>query len=51
MYGEIKTQLKRDGCTIPENDIWIAATAKAYQYTLMTFDKHFHNILGLEITN
>jgi len=48
-YGEIKTLLKKDGITIPENDIWIAATAKAYQYTLITFDKHFMNIDGLQV--
>ena len=50
-YGEIKTHLKKGGINIPENDIWIAATAKTYQYTLITFDNHFSNIDGLWIIN
>ena len=48
-YGEIKAQLKKDGFTIPENDLWIAATAKARQYTLITFDDHFTKIDGLQV--
>ena len=49
LYGEIKAQLKMAGKTIPENDLWIAATAKSYQYTLITFDDHFSDIEGLHI--
>jgi len=48
-YGAIKAQLKRSGITIPENDIWIAATAKSNQYTLITFDSHFSGIDGLQV--
>jgi len=48
-YGEIKAQLVQKGMPIPENDIWIAATAKAHQLTLLTFDSHFSNIEGLQI--
>ena len=48
-YGGIKAQLKKDGLTIPENDLWIAATAKARQYTLITFDGHFSKIDGLQV--
>jgi len=48
-YGEIKAQLKKDGITMPENDIWIAATAKVRQYTLITFDSHFSKIDGLTV--
>ena len=51
VYGEIKAQLKRDGLTIPENDIWIAATAKTKHYTLLTFDGHFSQINGLNVKN
>ena len=49
VYGEIKAQLKSGGFTIPENDLWIAATAKYHQYTLITFDNHFSNINGLQV--
>jgi tRNA(fMet)-specific endonuclease VapC len=48
-YGEIKARLKKDGINIPENDLWIAATAIARQYTLITYDGHFSKIVGLEI--
>lgn len=33
-YAKIKAQLKRDGHPIPENDIWIAACAMAYELTV-----------------
>ena len=49
VYGEIKAQLKSGGFTIPENDLWIAATAKHHQFTLITFDNHFSNINGLQV--
>ena len=48
-YGEIKAQLKKDGFTIPENDLWIAATAKANQLTLISYDEHFSRIEGLQV--
>ncbi len=40
-YAKIKAQLKADGHPIPENDIWIAACAMAYNLTVVTADKHF----------
>ncbi len=46
-YGFIKNQLKKKGKPIPENDIWIAATAKQHQLTLVSRDKHFGEIDGL----
>ena len=51
VYGEIKAQLKRDGITIPENDLWIAATAKANLYVLVSYDGHFSKIDGLRVIN
>lgn len=33
-YGQIKRLLKKKGKPIPENDIWIAASAKQHQLTL-----------------
>lgn len=46
-YGFIKNHLKKKGKPIPENDIWIAATAKQHQLTLVSRDKHFREIDGL----
>jgi len=48
-YGEIKTQLLRKGFTIPENDIWIAATAQTHRRLLISFDSHFKHIDGLQM--
>jgi len=34
---------------IPENDIWIAATAKQYDLTVASRDNHFDAIDGLSL--
>lgn len=47
IYGEIKSGLKSIGKPIPENDIWIAATAMQYNLTLITRDSHFNYVSGL----
>ncbi len=49
-YGKIKSMLKVEGQLIPENDLWIAATAAAYGVELLTRDKHFVRIDELDIT-
>ena len=41
IYGEIKAFLANKGINLPENDIWIAATAKANGYRIVSFDSHF----------
>ena len=46
-YGEIKNALRAKGRPIPENDIWIAATAILYHLTLITRDKHFDEVENL----
>lgn len=46
-YGKIKQTLQRKGRPIPENDIWIAGLAFQYHLTLVTRDKHFHEIPNL----
>ena len=48
-YGEVKTQLRKKGTPIPENDLWIAATALQYDLTLAARDSHFDNIDGLKL--
>ena len=40
-YGKIKASLKSKGKTIPENDIWIAATCHAADLNLITADSDF----------
>jgi predicted nucleic acid-binding protein len=49
MYGIVKEQLRKIGVNIPENDIWIAATAKARNCRLLTYDAHFKSVDGLSV--
>jgi tRNA(fMet)-specific endonuclease VapC len=46
-YGLIKNQLRQVGRPIPENDIWVAATARQHNLCLLSRDKHFNEIEGL----
>lgn len=48
-YATIKADLLFAGKPIPENDIWIAATALRYQLPLFTLDKHFKVIAELTL--
>lgn len=47
-YGQVKARLKAAGRLIPENDIWIAATALQHGLTLLSQDRHFAEVDGLE---
>lgn len=47
-YGETVTMLYKKGKPVPTNDIWIAAVALQYDLTIITRDKHFHEINGLK---
>lgn len=46
-YGWIKQMLRSRGRPIPENDLWIAATALQYKLVLATRDDHFKEVDGL----
>lgn len=48
-YGSVKATLLNKGKPIPENDIWIAATALQHQLPLYTHDKHFKEVEGLQL--
>ena len=48
-YGTIKNELLKHGKVLPENDMWIAATALANDMAVITQDKHFSNIPDLKI--
>lgn len=47
VYGRIKTALRAKGRPIPENDIWIAATAMQHELALAMRDPHFTQVEGL----
>jgi len=48
-YARIKAALLQKGKPIPENDIWIAATALQYGMRLVTRDNHFTEIEKLQL--
>jgi tRNA(fMet)-specific endonuclease VapC len=48
-YADIRHHLKLKGSPIPENDIWIAAAAHAYDLRLITRDHHFAQIDFLKV--
>jgi tRNA(fMet)-specific endonuclease VapC len=51
IYGEIKDQLRQKGKPIPENDIWIAAITKESELPLLTKDRHFQEVEGIQVTS
>ncbi|MCG8460004.1 MAG: PIN domain-containing protein [Holophagales bacterium] len=46
-YGRLKANLRELGRPIPENDLWIAASALRHGLTLATRDRHFDLIEDL----
>lgn len=49
LFGSIKASLRTQGKPIPDNDIWIAASAIQHSLTLVTRDDHFSAIETLGI--
>ncbi len=47
-YGDLKAELARIGKPIPDNDLWIAATARQYDLPLATRDSHFAQVPRLK---
>lgn len=48
-YGGIKSELRRQGKPLPENDIWIAAIAHTHGLALVTRDRHFEDVASLRV--
>ena len=47
-YAEIRNQLKKKGRMIPVNDLWIGALALQHQLPILSEDRHFDYIDGVE---
>lgn len=47
-YGRIEAILRRRGRPIPPNDVWIAATASDHGVPLLSFDRRFAAVPGIE---
>jgi predicted nucleic acid-binding protein len=49
IYGRLKAELERQGITLSDNDLWVAATTIAHGGLLVTRDKGFSQIPGLQV--
>lgn len=49
-FGRVFSTLKREGTPLPVNDIWIAAATLDCGGALLTFDRDFERIPGLDVT-
>ena len=47
-YGSLKNRLREKGRPLPDNDVWIAATARQYALVLVTRDDHFAEVEDLD---
>jgi tRNA(fMet)-specific endonuclease VapC len=50
-YGRLRPRLREKGRPLPENDIWIAATAKYHELVLVSRDRHFREVDDLPIAD
>ncbi len=48
-YARLRNYLRVQGRPIPENDLWIAATALEHDLVLVSADDHFESIEGLTV--
>jgi len=46
---EIRRNLEIQNAIIPENDLWIAASAKEHDLPLLTSDDHFKRVAGIPV--
>lgn len=47
-YAAINLELRRAGTPIPTNDLWIAALGRQYSLPLLSRDRHFDLISGVQ---
>jgi tRNA(fMet)-specific endonuclease VapC len=48
-YGLIKQSLRDKGKPLPENDLWIASTARHHGFILVSRDEHFQSVDELSV--
>lgn len=47
-YASVRAELKKAGTPIPTNDVWIAALCRQHALSLLSRDKHFDLVNGLQ---
>jgi tRNA(fMet)-specific endonuclease VapC len=50
-YGAVRSQLKKAGTPIPSNDVWIAALCRQHALPLLSRDRHFDLVPGIQRVN
>jgi tRNA(fMet)-specific endonuclease VapC len=50
-YAAINRELRRAGKPIPTNDLWIAALCRQYNLPLLSRDRHFDVVSGVQRLN
>ena len=47
VYATVRKELRSGGFKIPDNDIWIAASAMQHDAVVVTRDRHFSHVEGV----
>jgi len=47
-YATLRSELKRAGTPIPSNDVWIAALCRQHSFSVISRDRHFDLVGGIE---
>jgi tRNA(fMet)-specific endonuclease VapC len=47
-YADVRAGLKRAGTPIPSNDVWVAALCRQYSLPIVSRDRHFDRVFGIE---
>lgn len=47
-YAALRSELKKAGTPIPSNDVWIAALCRQHSFALLSRDRHFDLVRGIE---
>lgn len=47
-YASVRADLKKAGTPIPSNDVWIAALCRQYALPLLSRDRHFDSVAGVQ---
>lgn len=47
-YASVRAEMKKAGTPIPTNDVWIAALCRQYTLPLLSRDRHFDSVNGLQ---
>ncbi len=47
-YATLRYELKKAGTPIPSNDVWIAALCRQHVFSVLSRDRHFDLVRGLD---